>query len=264
MILENAFKQYKMNFKASLAFGLLLVFVLLFSVFPNTFIGSGSIFLEYSFPVNLLAFGVELFAFIVFMVFYSFFVSLIVFSVKRNLSTVKLHFYLNEMIQKFTSRIFLFNFLFSLVLIFFAAALVVLGVHILAVNLILLAAAIAFIFVPQAIVVDEPSIRRAIFNNFEFILENPRSVALIVVVGSVLVGITLLIEFAFDFFQLVGRYVSLLIMLVFVLPFMETLKTYLYLFKYDLIKNPETIQEREKPRPKPFEIVKRTRPAPSE
>jgi len=58
----------------------------------------------------------------------------------------------------------------------------------------------------------------------------------IVVISALLLFFIPLIEIAFDQFSFAGRFVSLLLVLVFILPFVEVLKTVVYLTKFELIK----------------------------
>lgn len=242
MILGNAFREYLLNFKAAMVFGLLLVFVAVFSFLANSFVGSGSIFFEYNlFNFSISYIALELLAILAFLLFYSFFVTLMVFSVRRNLSTVKLPYSLPEMIQKFSLKIFAFNALLSIILFVAANALLSVGIPLLVVNFGILLIAISVIFVPQAIVVDEDELDEALISNFEFIEKNFASFITVIVVGMILLAVLQLIEFFVDEISLIGGYVSIAIALIFIVPFIEALKTYMYMFKYDLIRQHEMI-----------------------
>ena len=234
---KDSFKQYIENITVAIAFLILLVFVLLFLQFENVFISSGNLFAAYDFSSILsVGFIVEVALLIIFLIFYSIFVSLMIFGVRKNLSHVRLHYYLTERIQKFGLRVFAFYFVFVIFLWILGTLLVLVSIPIIWGNALLLIASIFFLFVPQSIVVDESSLRNAVMHNFEFIKRSPASFLVVVVTSIVLLAIVPLIGFVFDFFYFVGSFVSLVIVLVFVVPFIEALKTELYMKKFELIK----------------------------
>jgi len=235
MILRSALRHYRSNFKTALAFALLLVFVPVFQLLEAVSVSSGSVFLDYSLnEVNSLLLFVPLF--LLFMTFYALLVSVVVFSVRNSLSKLKAHFYLHEMIQKFALRLFVFFVVYSLVLYGFFVAMLLLSVPLVAASLVVLLISLFLFFVPQAIVVDEEYIGHAIANNLEFIRSNPKALLQVLVVGCVLLAAASVVGEAFDVF-FVGSYASLLLTMVFVLPFVEIMKTYLYMLKFDLIRS---------------------------
>ncbi|MDD5162967.1 MAG: hypothetical protein PHD95_02050 [Candidatus ainarchaeum sp.] len=245
MLLAHAFSEYLANFKTALVFVLLLVFAPVAFLLGNFFIGSGTIFLDYSLsyanPSQLLlalAFAV------VYVLLYSFFVSIIIFSVRKDLSTLHFNYYLSEMIRKFTFKIFWFNLGFFLILFFLGSALFYLHVPALAIAIILFLASISVLFVPQAIVVDEESIPNALYNNFDFFRANFSSFVYVLVTAIILLLIAQLIEFAVGLLVPIGAYVSIVISLIFIVPYLEIMKTYLYMLRYDLIKNPDLLHRK--------------------
>jgi len=258
LLLQNSFEQYKANFKTAVVFALLLVFVPVFGFFSNIFISSGSIFLDYSvLPMEPLLLLVEAVLAALFLVFYSFFVSIIIFSVRKSLSKLKLQFYFHEMFQKFTLRIFAFYAIYSIVLFLIAVAIVTAGFSILIATIILLVLSVIFMFVPQAVVIEEEGLKHAVSTNFEFLFKNPTAFLKVLVVGAIMLAVLQLLEFALSQFTLLAPYASLFLSLVFVLPFLEILKTYLYMMRFDIIKSHE-IASRAKPkeaRPEPESIA---------
>ena len=111
MILKSALREYQENFRVALSFGLLLVFVpvLLLEFFQsqNIFFSSGSFFAEFALtsPTVMIP---EIILVVFFYVLYSLFVSLMVFGVRKNLSKVRVEYYLSEMMKKFSTKIFIF------------------------------------------------------------------------------------------------------------------------------------------------------------
>ncbi|MCX6802613.1 MAG: hypothetical protein NT067_05905 [Candidatus Diapherotrites archaeon] len=248
MILENSWKEYLANARAAIAFGLLLFFVpfLLLDFFAsqNMFFSSGSFFIEYNI-VNPAVFIVEFVLASIFLFFFAFFVSLIVFGVRKNLSKVRVEYYLAEMVRKFSVKIFVFFWLYMVAFFafgFLAVTFMEPASGILLVSLALLALSLLFMFVPQAIVVDEVGIADAVRESAGFIAKNISSFLMVLGIGVALTAGVLLLEYALDFIALdvlPGRFVSVIILLVFVVPFLEVLKTYMYLMKFDLVKMSE-------------------------
>lgn len=244
MLLEGILRNYMRNLKVSLLFGLLLIFVSFFSIFQNTAFTSGTVFVEYNALQNPLSFAIELLIILAYLVFFSLFISLIVLAVRKELSKVRIEYYLTEMVQKFTLKIFWFYLIFSVASIVLASAFISAGIPPILINLILMVVWAAFMFMPQAIVIDERPLIESVEENFYFINKNPRSFALAFVAGLVFVTLLPLIEYALDLMTpglFIGRFVSLFLFLVFVIPFHETLKTYLYMLKFDLIRRTEFI-----------------------
>ncbi len=241
MLFEKCLHEYVSNFRLALLFGLLLVFVPLLAYFPNIQFSFGTLSIEYA--VAPVAFIVVEFAIIaLFFAFFSFFVSLVVLAVRKDLSKIRIEFYLSEMLKRFALKVFIFLFFYSLFLFLIGLFLSLAGFNLIAVNAVLFLLSIPFLFVPQAIVIDEVPLREAVIESIDFCWKNFRSVLFVFFVGSTLVAITLLFSFAVDLFSvrlLAGRYVAMLVSMIFIVPFMEILKTYVYMLKFDLIKRSE-------------------------
>ena len=234
MVLQHALRDYLESFKLSLLFGVLLVFAF-FVLFENVFVGSGSIFLEYNlFLVDLPVFFVELISILVFLVFYSMFVSFLIFDVRNKLNKVRLNYYLSEKLHKFSFVLALFFVLYFLAFYLVYSLLAFFSVPFALINLILFIASVFFLFVPQSIVVDEYKIMHAVQNSIEFLLKNPVTVLKVIFMSVIFLLIVPLIEFALDFVFLGANYVSLIIVLLFVVPFIEIVKTRLYMKKFGL------------------------------
>ncbi len=238
MVLRSAWHEYLANAKVALAFALLGAFVFFFVLFADGFISSGSVFFEYSLLKSGAANAVfEIVALLVYLLFFSVFLSVLIFAVRHDLNEVKMQHYLVEKLPKFVLTNFSFLAVFSLALIAAAALLLLLGLPNFVIAIILFCISAVFMFVPQAIVVDEENTYNAMLNAMQFFLSNLKMSAFIVLVASVLVFFIPLIEIFFDTFSFSGRFVSLFIILLFVLPFVEVLKTVTYLTKFELIKS---------------------------
>ncbi len=235
VVLQLALRDYLENIRMNLLFGVLLVFAF-FSLFENIFVGSGSIFLEYNlFLVDPLVLLVEIISIIVFLVFYSLFVSFLIFNIRNKMNKVRLNYYLREKLDKFGFTLTLFFVLFFVLFYLAYSLLVFFGVPLLAVNFVLFFVSLLFLFVPQSVVVDEYRLSHAVQNSTEFLLRNPLTVLKIVFMSFVFLLILPLIEFVFDFVFLLGNYVSLVVCLFVLVPFIEIVKTRLYMKKFGLV-----------------------------
>ncbi|MFH1256609.1 MAG: hypothetical protein V1494_04940 [Candidatus Diapherotrites archaeon] len=236
MIFVDSFRDYLANFKAALSFVLLLILAFVLVQLSNSFVSAGSILADYGFiksmPAELAALAATT---LVFLFFYSIFVTLIVFAVRRELSTVKVNYYLREKIRLFAFKYFRFLLVFTFIAAVGASLLVNAGVSEAIASLVIFVFSLLFLFLPQAIVIDEEGVRASILNNLEFMYKNPLAVLELLVTGFVLVFILLVLEFLLDLFFSIGAYAALLISLVFLIPFLEVLKTELYMRKFTLI-----------------------------
>lgn len=216
---------------------MLLVFVAVFIQMSNVFASSGSMFFDYNLSsqsIGLLA--LEIIALAIFLALYSAFVSVIAFSVRSEMSHVKIHFYVKEMLEKFALRLFAFYFVLVAVLSLLGVLFVSMGVQAGVMNLLFLLITVFLIFVPQSIVVDEKGLRKAIYHNFDFILTNFPAFILVIVVSAILLLAVPLVELYFDQFNYAGSMVAIAITLLFVVPFIETLKTQIYMLKFGMVK----------------------------
>ncbi|MBI5884886.1 hypothetical protein HZB89_02190, partial [archaeon] len=230
-LFKDSFNEYFESFRLALSMGILLVFVLFFLLYSNAFISSGSIFLAFAGKTaNPLLFIIQLVGLLAFLLLYSFFVSLIVFAAKSKAE--KRLYYLRDRLKKIVSKMLAFNALFVLVSMLIGIALSQLLIPGQLTALVLLIISMLVFFVPQSIVVDEESLFTCFLKNIDFMLGNFNSWLLVLGVSILLVGITPFIELAFDSLYFSGRFVSLILMLVIVIPFIEIMKTKAYIRKY--------------------------------
>ncbi|MFH1586409.1 MAG: hypothetical protein ABID38_00970 [Candidatus Diapherotrites archaeon] len=238
MVFRESLKQYVQNYKTALGFALLLVFVLFFVLSQNFFVSSGSIFADF----NIIKSGaidavLALLAIAVFEFFYAILITLVVFAVRNNMSKVRVQYYLSEKIQKFSFKLFIFFFAFTLAALALQSFLPLVGIPIAAVNLLLLIASLLLIFFPQAVVIDESGIRSSIIASAEFLMSHLKESAQIIIAGALMLIALGIFEFALDQFFFAGNFITPLISLVFIIPFLEIVKSVIYLHKFELVKS---------------------------
>ena len=232
----EAYLNYKNNFVTALAFALLLVFIPIFAMVANTNIESGTIIVDYSLMAGD-AFGMAIVAGLVvlFLFFYSMFTSIMIFAVRREQASVKLKYHLMEQIEKFSFKVFFFYLILAAVIFAINVAAIGIGLNVAVSAGISFIIAALFLFVPQSIVIDEFSVGSAIAANLDFISKNAGYLLYVLFVGAAFVGLTAIVEFAVDNFIYAGHYLTPIIVLVFIVPFIECLKAVIYLRKFELL-----------------------------
>ncbi len=250
MLFSRILREYKENYKVAIGFAFLAILMPLFTLLGNVSFSGGTVYWEYSSELSILNIAIGLIFFTIFTWFYAMLVSAIILSVRRNLSKIKVEYYLEDMIKKFTLRIFWFYFLSGIIYTLIATIVITTTTEISTmtylVNALFLITSMFLIFVPQAIVIEEQGLRHALLENFEFIFKKPNQFLLIIFTGTIILFVVGLIEYAFDMLAIeffTGRYISLLLVLIFVLPFIEILKTYVFMLKYGLVAGVESLEK---------------------
>ncbi len=239
-LVHQVFRQYKENLKLSLSFSILLVFIFFFLSFSNIALLNGTLFFDYSFaPLGVEVVVAEVLAGMVFIAMYSILLTLLLLAVRNDLSHIKVRFYLREMVQKFFVTVFLYFVLLSVLFVALVTIGVWLNLPLIWLNVILLILSLSLIFVPQSLVIDEKPIAESIANNWYVIRAHPTEFLLVVFISMVAVGVLPLIEAGVDSIVYAGRYVTVLLMFVVIIPFIEILKTILYMNRFELVRGHE-------------------------
>ena len=249
VVLKRAVEEYVSNFKVMLSFGVLFLFLPLFAFFTQFFFGSGSVFLS----VNTTLLGaIGLVLALVFLYIFSFFVSLTVYSVHRNVQSINFDTYWNTLFKDAALKIFFLYLVFSIIFYLLSILGFILGLTGLALVLNLLIA-LVIMFAPQSIVLNESSIWESIQRSIEFWSENPLLSVIIFLIATVLLAVIMLIELALDLAGMPGVVVSFFLVLIFLVPFIEQAKSYAYLLRVDLLKSNKVTNARaphiERPKP---------------
>jgi len=240
LVFERSIEEYKNNIKVVLSFGLLLLFVPFFLFFDQFLVASGTAFLLYYGSI-LAIIGLIIGA--IFLYFFSFFITLIIYSVKRDVQNVRYEGFWNEAVKNNSIKIFLFYFLISFLVYVNSIVGLMFGLNdiFIFVNLIIL---ILVMFVPQSLVLDDLHIVDAISNSIDFLKSNKKTCFVIFALRSIALFITMIVEFILNWFSLPGSFLSVIIVLLVITPFIEQMKSYAYVLKNDLIKSPEIHQTR--------------------
>ncbi|MFA5763746.1 MAG: hypothetical protein WC915_02950 [archaeon] len=246
LVLNKAIEEYKNNIKVMLVFGVLFVFVILFLFFQQFFFSSGTVFITYNESILSI---IGLLPGLIFLYAFSFFISLTVYSIKRDVQKMTFDIYWNELMKNAAVKIFLFYF-FLVVIIYFIS---LIGLYF---GFVIITAIIAFIisalliYVPQSIVLDESNLKEAVKESIKFFMSNFVLSCAIVLIGAILLAIIICIEFILELFNLPGTIISFVLVLIFLVPFIEQTKSYAFVLKINLIKQTEVLSAEMKPKPK--------------
>ncbi|MDD3083662.1 MAG: hypothetical protein PHP82_01430 [Candidatus ainarchaeum sp.] len=244
LVLNKSIEEYKNNIKVAFSYGILFIFVILFLFFNQFFLSSGTVHLIYNESI-ITIFGLLLG--LIFLYFFSFFVSLTVYSTKRDVQRMDFDIYWNVLLKNVSVKIFVFYFFLSLLIY----TILLLGLYF---NFLLISSLISLIissllmYVPQSIVLDEKKLFFAIKESLLFWKNNFLLSIIIIFLGAIILSLIILIEFALELLFLPGVIVSFVLVLIFLVPFIEQLKSYAFVLKFNLIKQSEVLSAQVKPK----------------
>lgn len=225
-------KKYLQNIKVIFSISLLLIFVL-FLINPLFSLFGGSLNLSYNIlnqdPFTLLLIMV---AIAVFIVAFTFFQTIIVFRVENEYEFDKKQ---SKEIKEPFFELLKFNLVFYLLLFIIICFLYDVGLlENILINIVLLFVSVIFWFMPQIIIMEKEKTERALIINFNYLKKNAILLVYLFVTAFILTLITYFLDVIFGL--LGGTIVSSLFFVLFVIPFIEILKTEVYLDKYKLLK----------------------------
>ena len=195
IVLKRTFEEFSDNFKVALSFGVLFIFVAIFVFFEQFFISSGTVFLF--FDINLFTL-VGLICALVFLYAFSFFISLSVYSIQRDIHRLTLDEYWSVLLKKGSLNIFIFYFF--LVLLFFVLS--ILGLtfsQVVFSSVVMFVISTLLMYVPQSIIFDEVGVGYAIRECFFWRKSFGVSFG-ILFLSTIALFLIILIEFVFDYF----------------------------------------------------------------
>lgn len=244
-VLAHTGSAYGRNGKLILFFSVpFLVAVPLLSLLPN-FSTLGGIFLRYgSVPANisLLEFGFIAAVFLVSLLLASFAIAAVNVVIRSQRTLNLMSHYEASRIEHATFRLFFI--LLAATLVILAFNLLLLDAHVnwagsvvplqpVLGSLVAFLVSAAILFAPQAIAVDDAGVPQALSRSVQFALRKPKYFVLFLIGGSML----LLLNDALFLTVLPGsaRVASLLVTAFLIVPFLEVVKTQIWLSKYTLI-----------------------------
>jgi len=251
VVLKRAIEEYLSNFKVMISFGVLFIFLPLFVLFQQEFfLNSGTAYLALG--ANLLSGAIGIVCMLIFLYVFSFFISLTVYSVHRDLQQINIDTYWNTLFKNSALKIFFLYLV--LAIVFYAVSYVGSFLNNPVIALVIdLIIGLVVMFAPQSIVLNESSIGESIKESVEFWFESPVTGVLIFVVASIILFVILGLELFIDGLGWHGIIVSYILVLIFLVPFIEQAKSYAFLLRVDLLKGNEVSHARapkiERPKP---------------
>jgi hypothetical protein len=218
-----------------LSFGVLLLFLPLFVFFSQFFFSSGTAFL--SLDASLFAL-IGLIVAVIFLYFFSFFVSLAVYAVHRDVQSISFDTYWNDLFKNAALKIFFFFLVLSVLLYVISFLGFYFGLVFIALILNILISLLVM-YAPESIVLDEVPVFEALRRSIEFFLDNLFFSLALAAISAVLLFVIVLIEYGLDIMGLPGVIVSFILVTIFLIPFFEQMKAYAYLLRVALLKSNE-------------------------
>lgn len=247
LILRKSVAEYMANFKVVATLGILVLFFsfLMFfkQFFPfldQFFFSSGTAFLSFN-PGGWDSTIIGLAIGIVFLYLFSFFVSVITYSVKQDVQHFSLDVYWDTLFKSAALKIFVLYLILSIVfyaLMFFG----LMGGYSAGALVLCFIVSVLLMYAPQSIVLDELTVSASVAESVRFWMKNPVVAGVTVLLSAFLLFVIVFIELALEMASLPGIAVSLLLTLLFLVPFIEQMKSYSFMMKFDLIRTPEVHQ----------------------
>jgi hypothetical protein len=238
-VLNHTFSAYKKNFKLIMFFSFPFAIVYLLSALLPNFISLSGIFLRYGSIQSDLAFWdavVIVAPFLISLAFFSFALVAINLVIKSQRTLKKLTFYENEKIESNTIKmftVFLGVFVILLLLNLFLYDYQLTSSFGLLFSFLL---STAIVFVPQALVIDDLGMMPSIYMSIGVIFRRFTYFIYFLVIASFLIILNTMLFLELGSALPYARYFAVLVNALVILPFLEVLKTQIYLSKYTVLK----------------------------
>ncbi|MFH0971094.1 MAG: hypothetical protein V1835_00855 [Candidatus Micrarchaeota archaeon] len=239
-VINHTFEAYKKNFKLLTFFAFPFAIVFGLSLLLQNFVSLSGIFLRYgSIQTDLTAWDAFIIVavFLLSLLFFSFAIVAINLVIKSQRTLKRLTFYEHEKIEANVARMFT---------IFLAVFVLILVINMLLYDLQLtpslglflsLVISLAVLFVPQALVIDDLGMVASIYMSISVLFRRFPYLLAYLVIASVLITANTQLFLEIGGSAAIWRYVAVLVNALIILPFLEVLKTQIYLSKYTVLKS---------------------------
>lgn len=238
-LIRLAFDSYKKNAKIVGLFALLLLFAAPMAALASSYFSSGGQFIRFSnigFELSLIDLAGTMVFFLLSTLVFSIALTLLIAVVKSQFAVTQISSAIVEEIDSNYPQVFLFFVAFSVFSLLIGSVFTKAEIPYYISSIVTFLVWMPFVFTPQAIIVGDMNIIAAMADSAKFVKRKADLALLWLAVGFVLVGLVAVFEallYNIVFFMPV---VSLVVVTVFVLPFLEVLKTEIYLSKYDIMR----------------------------
>lgn len=236
---ERTFRVYGSLAPFTIVFGVFVLASLLLLPWVSSYINGGAGFVRFSsllYDITLPQLAVFLLAGVTSILFLAVFISLVMTTIKM-LETLD-YFGVRKILSVFPtyiSRIFMFLVFLCVLSVGIGILLDLFGMSKLITQLVLMAIWVPFMFVPQILILEDYTISRAMEDSFAFLKRSPSSFVIYLVTGVVLLAVVTGIETALgQFLSWEHKILSLVLVSMFILPFLQVLATELYILRYPL------------------------------
>ncbi len=237
--LRKAKKIYLNSFEIIIGFSVFVLLSLILIPLVASYVNIGSGFIRFSslyLDLNTIQLAIFIFVGLVSLLFMSFFVSSMITLVKLQETldhigfTKVAHAFYKYVIRVFTLFIFM-----ALLTILVGTGLNYLNVSNFIIQLVLILIWIPFVFAPQVVVLEDFNLKRSIKDSIQFIRRSPKYLIYYFIVGFVLIFLLTLVEVILGHvFIWEHKIITILLLSMFVLPFMIIFGTEIYLRRYPL------------------------------
>jgi hypothetical protein len=233
MDISLSFRKYIENHRIGFITSILFIFTL-FLINPLFSLFGGSLNISYNLFSGLLDDIISSLLAILIMIFiYSILQSTIIFRIRNTYEISEKVKYKD--IKKSLYKVYLFNILYFLIFYFISLVLYKLNLlNNIITQIILFIIAILLWFVPQVIVIEERNLKTSIYTSIIYWKNNWFHLITLLFTSFILVLLAIFIDGVF--LGITGTIISSIFMVLFVIPYIEILKTEIYLNKYRLLK----------------------------
>ena len=236
--MSKAFKIYFSTLNLVVYFSIFAVFSLLLLPLVSSYVNVGSAFIRFSslyLDINFVNGLILLLVGLVSLISMAFFVSAIINIVKFKETLDVVHFSrVFKSFPRYVTRVFLFFLLMSIISVITGVVFSFFSLPFLA-QLIIFVLWVLFLFTPQVIVLEDLGVLEAMSDSLLFLKKQPSFEAFYLCVGFVLMLLLLLLEsFVGNFFVWEHKIISIVIIALFMIPYLQMFATELYLKRYPL------------------------------
>ena len=239
LALKKTKKIYLNSFEIIIGFSVFVLLSLILLPLVASYVNIGSGFIRFSslyLDINTIQLAIFIFVGLVSLLFISFFVSSIITLVKLQETLDQVGFTkVAHAFYKYVMRVFTLFIFMATLTILIGTGLDYLNISNVITQLILILVWIPFVFAPQVVVLEDYNLKRSILDSIKFIKRTPRYLFYYFIVGFILVFLLTLVEVILGYvFVWEHKIITIILLSMFVLPFMIIFGTEMYLRRYPL------------------------------
>jgi hypothetical protein len=238
----RSLKVYSSIFNLTLGFSVFIFCALVLLPLVSSYLDVGSAFLRFSSILyDMTIFQAIVFALVslISLAFLSLFLSAIITTIKLKETLDRFRFEkVWNAFPNYVSSVFLVLLLLSVVSVMIGVSLESMMIPRPIIQLVLACVWLPFVFAPQILILEDLKVGAAMSDSWEFVRKNLNALAAYLVLGIVLLFLLALLEYSLSFvFTWEHKLLSIVIVSIGILPFLQVFATELYLMRYPLQHN---------------------------